>query len=223
MFLLYFYCKHYDAGVISGAFYPTFEYLVLLVLANFFICHLTLPDHIKIVNMKNVPFVDRLMPVNEKNGHKTIVLLLAYSMRIHSTFMVFMYNSTFDYWSYVTILFVVCLQLTIVIMCLRIMHKYPSSANVPFYVSASAMIIKTLIDELYTNYNMFKENRSVNFQSPCFYNKFFYLFVYILVVCILSCEVAYAADEGPSSPVSESNVFNRISQSGASILLCGIL
>lgn len=35
---------------------------------------------------------------------------------------------------------------------------------------------------------------------------------------ILSCDVAYAADEGPSSPVSESNMFHRISQSSVSKL-----
>ena len=214
----YYYCKNYDAGVINEAFHPTFEYLVLLALVNFFISHLELPDHIKIVNMKNVPFLDQLMPVNEKNSHKMIGLLLAYSMTIHSTFMVFIYNSTFDYWSYAIILFAVSLQLTILIMCLRIMSVFLSSANVPFYVSAHFMIIKLLIDSLYTNYKMFKENRSVNFQPQCFHNKFFYLFVYILVVCILSCDVAYAADEGPSSPVSESNIFNRISQSGLSQL-----
>lgn len=165
-------------GVISEAFHPTFEYLILLVLVNFFFCYLALPNHIKIVNMKNVPFLDQLIPVNEKNSHKTIVLLLAYSMIIHSTFMVFMYNSTFDYWSYVLIGFIMCLQLTIVIMCLHIISVYPSSANVPFYVSAHFMIIKRLIDSLYTNYKTFKENRSVNFQPQCFYNKFFYLFVY---------------------------------------------
>ena len=218
----YFYCKHYDAGVISGAFHPTFEYLVFLVLVNFCICHLTLPDHIKIVSVK-IPFIDSFMPVNEKNSYKKIVLLLAYSMIIHSTFMVFIYNCTFSgYWILIFVCFAVFLQLIFVILCLRIMHIYPSSANVPFYVSAYFMIIKTLMDSVSTNIESYIQNKPFNVQYQYFSNKLLYLFVYILAIFILSCEVAIAVDEieepQPSSPVSESNVFNRISQSGASKL-----
>lgn len=44
-------------------------------------------------------FLDRFLPKNESSSHKTIVLLQAYSMIIHTTFMAFMYNSTFDYWA----------------------------------------------------------------------------------------------------------------------------
>lgn len=47
---------------------------------------------------------------------------------------------------------------------------------------------------------MFQENTLFSVESWYFYNKFIYLSVYILVVCILSCEVAYAADgQEPSS------------------------
>jgi hypothetical protein len=125
-----YYCNHYDAGVISGAFHPTFEYQVLLVLIYFFISHVSLPDHMAF-SMRN-SFIDQFMPTSKINSHKTIVLLQAYSMIIHSTFMVFMYRSTFDSWAYAIALFGVFLQLIIVIMCLLSMHLYPSSANAPF-------------------------------------------------------------------------------------------
>ncbi len=53
-----------------------------------------------------------------------------------------------------------------------------------------------------------------------FSNKLIYLCVYVLVICILSCEVAIAADAieepQPSSPIGEGQSFTRISQSGAS-------
>jgi len=214
----YYYCSHYDAGVISGAFHPAFESLVFLALVYFFVSHFSLPN-MAFFSMRNF-FIDRLIPTNNENSNKRIVLLQAYSMIIHSTLMVFMYSSTFDYWvSSVIVLCVVLLQCVIVIMCFRMMYIYPSSANTPFYVSAYLMIIKLLIDALCTNYKMFKENKPVNVQPQYFYNKFFYLFVFILVICLLNCDVAIAADEGPSSPVSESNMFNRISQSGLSELL----
>lgn len=130
------------------------------------------------------------LPKNESSSHQAITLLQAYSMIIHTIFMVFMYNSTFDYWAfYVTALFVVLLQLTIVILSLRIMYVYPSCANTPFYVSAHLMIIKTLINSVYTNYRMVKENTPFSVQPKYFYNKFIYLFVYRFVSCILSCEL----------------------------------
>lgn len=216
-FCFYCYCKNYDAGIISEALHPSFEYLILLAFVYLLLCWPNIKMSFSIRNS----LLDRFLPKNESGSHKAIVLLQAYSMIIHTTFMVFMYNSTFDYWAfYVTALFVVLLQLTIVILSLRIMYVYPSCANAPFYVSAYAMIIKTLIDSLYIDYKMFQENTPFNVQSQYFYNTFTYLFVYILIICILSCEVAYAADgPEPSSPVSESNMFNRISQSGLSKLL----
>jgi len=116
------------------------------------------------------------------------------------------------------------LQLIIVIVCLRIMYLYPSSANAAFYVSAYLMIIKTLMDSVYTNIDSYIHNKPFNVQSGYSSNKLIYLFVYILVICILSIEVAYAADEieepYPSSPIGEGQSFSReafshISQSGA--------
>lgn len=219
----YYYCSKNGASIIYGVLDPTFEYLVALVLAYFFTSHLTLPNYITMASVRT-PFLDPFMPVNEKNSHKTIVLLLAHSMIIHTNFMVFMRSSTFDdYWTFYAIaLFVVLLQLIIVIMCLRIMHIYPTSANTPFYVSAYVMIIKTLMESIYTNIESYIQNKPFNKQSQYFSNKLLYLFVYILVIFILNCEVALAVDEseepGPSSPVSESNVFHRISQSGWSKL-----
>ena len=218
----YYYCKNYDVGIlISGGFHPNFEYLILLVLVYSILSGFLLLEGLNIGLIINNSFVDRFLPKNEFSSHKTIVLLQAYSMIIHSTVMVFINNSTFsDYWAFIGFAsFAVLLQLIIIILCLRIMHVYPSSANSPFYVSAYYMIIKTLIGSVYTNYKMFKENTPLNRQSSYFYNKLTYLFVYILVICILNCDVAYAADGSePSSPVSESNMFNRISQSGASRL-----
>ena len=147
----YYYCANYDAGVISGALHSTFEFQIILVSIYFFIAHFSLPDQMGF-SMNN-SFIDRLLPTNENNSHTFIILLQAYSMIIHSTFMVFIYNATFDYWAYAIILFVVLLQLIIVIMCLRIMYLYPTSADTPFYVSAYLMIIRVLIGSVYTNYH----------------------------------------------------------------------
>lgn len=214
-----FYCTHYDAGVINKAFHPTFEYLVLLVIVYSLISSFVLLDHIKVGLSVSNRFLDLLIPTNETNSHTFIVLLQAYSMIIHSTFMAFMYRSTLDdYWSFYAIaLFVALLQLIILIMSLRIMHVYPASANTPFYVSAYVMIIKTLVESAYTNYIMFKENTPCYVQPPYFYNQFIYLSAYLIVISILSCDVAYALDE-PGGPITESNIFNRISISGASKL-----
>lgn len=215
----HFYCTHYDAGVISKAFHPTFEYLVLLVIVYSLISSFLVLDRIKMgLSMRNT-FLDLLMPTNEENSHIFIVLLQAYSMIIHSTFMAFLYSSTFDhYWTFYTItLFVVLFQLITGIMCLRIMRVYPTSANTPFYVSAYAMIIKILIESVYTNYKAFKENTPYTAQSRYFYNKIIYLSAYLIVISILSCDVAYALDES-GRPIAESNIFSRVSISGTSKL-----
>ena len=122
-------------------------------------------------------------------------------------------------------LFVVLLQFIIVIACLRILYIYPSSANVPFFVGAHVTIIKLLIDALYTNYSMFKENKPVNVQPQFFYNNFIYLLVYILVICILNGDVAYAMDEReepqPSSPIGEGQSLNRASLRDVSMFGAG--
>jgi hypothetical protein len=163
------------------------------------------------------PLIDSFLPKNELNSHKTIVLLQAHSMIIHSTVMVFMYNSSFsDYWVYFIVLFVVLLQLIIVIICLRIMHIYPSSTNAPFYIIAHLMILNILKDSLYTNYKMFKDNKAFDLKPR--FSRLIYLFMYIFVICIFSSGVSYAfgeiEDAEPSSPVGEGNSFTRISQSG---------
>ena len=105
------------------------------------------------------------------------------------------------------------------------MYIYPSSANVPFYVGAHVTIIKLLIDALYTNYNIFKENKPVNVQPQFFYNNFIYLLVYILVICILNGDVAYAMDEReepqPSSPIGEGQSLNRASLRDVSMFGAG--
>lgn len=134
-------------------------------------------------------------PQNEPSSHKAIILLQAYFMIIHSTFMGFMYSSTFGYWFlYTIVFFVILLQLVIIIVCLRIMYLYPFSANAGFYVSAYLMIIKTLMDSVYTHIGSYMHNKPFNVKSGNSSNKLIYLFVYIFVICILSSEVAYAAD-----------------------------
>ena len=204
----HFYCTHYDAGIISKGFHPTFEYLVLLVIVYSLICSFLLLDDIKMGLSVSNSFLDLFIPTNDKNSHTFIVLLQAYSMIIHSTFMAFMCSSTFDdYWTpYAIALFVVLLQLIVVVVCLRIMHVYPTSQNAPFYVSAYVMIIKTLVESAYTNYIMFKENTPCYVQPPYFYNKFIYLSAYLIVISILSCDVAYALDE-PGGPIAESKIY----------------
>jgi len=218
----YYYCKVNPDEIISGAFHPSFEYLITLSFVYLLISWF----NIKIgLSIQNEIFMDRFLPQNESSSHKAMILLQAYSMIIHSTFMGFMYSSTFDYWFfYAIVFFVILLQLIIVIVCLRIMYLYPSSANAAFYVSAYLMIIKTLMDSVYTNIDSYIHNKPFNVQSGYSSNKLIYLFVYILVICILSIEVAYAADEieepYPSSPIGEGQSFSReafshISQSGA--------
>lgn len=215
----HFYCTHYDAGVISKAFHPTFEYLVLLVIVYSLVSSFLVLDHIKMGLSTRNSFLDLFMPTNKQNSHTFIVLLQAYSMIIHSTFMAFLYSSAFDdNWTfYASALFVVLFQLITGIKCLRIMHVYPTSANTPFYVSAYAMIIKILIESVYANYKAFKGDTPYTAQPQFFYNKFIYLSAYLIVISILSCDIAYALDE-PGRPIAESNVFSRVSISGASKL-----
>ncbi len=158
----YFYCKNYDAGIVSKALHPSFEYLIVLAFVYLLISWFDIKIGLSIKNS----FLDRFLPKNKLSSHNTIVLLQAYSMIIHTTFMVFMYNSTFDYLVLsVIVLFVVLLQLIIVTVCLRIMYVYPSSSNVPFYVSAYYMIIKILMDSVYTNIDSYIHNKPFNVQS----------------------------------------------------------
>jgi hypothetical protein len=190
----YFYCGYNKVAREFVVVFPaTFIYLMLLALTLVFLTSILRLKKIKI-NIGNS--IDCFLPANEANCQKTLILLHAYSMIIHSTFISFLRDSSSDaIWQYMTIGLVIVLQLLIIAACLRIMDRYPSSASVPFYVSAHVMIATLLADQVYKNYKMYKDNKSFNLQSEYFSNKFIYLFFYLFVICALNGGVAYASDE----------------------------
>lgn len=75
------------------------------------------------------------------------------------------------------------------------MHMYPSCANTLFYVSAHLMIIKILMASVSTNYQNYIHNEVFNVKPQYLSNKLLSLSLYIFVICILSCSIAYALDE----------------------------
>ena len=136
-------------------------------------------------------------------------------MIIHTTFIGFLQGSSIDaVWLYVTVGLVILFQLIIIVASLRIMDRYTSLGNLPFYVSAHLMIFKLLAEQLYKNYQMYKDNKPLNLQSEHFSNKLIYLFLYILVICALYGGVAYASDEECTSPTVEGQSTGRYLRTG---------
>lgn len=197
-FCFYFYSKHYHAGILSELLHSSMEYLIILAIVYLLISWFDIKVGLSFKKM----FVDRFLPKNEFSSFNVVILLQAYSMIIHNTAIEFLYSSTLAYWAYAIGLSVVLVQLIIIIVILRIMYLYPISADTPFYVNAHLMIIKTLIGSVYTHYKMFQEHIPYNIQPQSVYNTFIYLSAYVLVMCILSCDVAYASNE-ISGPIGE--------------------
>jgi len=163
----YFYFKHYDTmGIIVNLFHPALAYIIVLAFVHAFVSNYLFAERIKLSVIGHL-YLDPFLPTNEANSYSTIILLQAYSMIIYSTFVTFLHSSEDIILLYIVIPLVILLQLIIIALCLRIMDKYPKSANVPFYVSAHLMIVKLLAKQLYKNYKIGYILFITNFVSFC--------------------------------------------------------
>ena len=89
---------------------------------------------------------------------------------------------------------IMVLQLVIFALCLRIMCKFPSSANVAFYVSAHLMIVKLLADQVCQNYKVYRDDKPFSLQSQ-YFCKLTSIFLFFVVVFAFNGCVAYASNE----------------------------
>ena len=94
-----------------------------------------------------------------------VVLLQSYTMILHVNFINFI-DKWFDYsiLCFSVALAIVILQLLVICINLRIFNKYPTSADVPFYVSVHLMIVKLLVDLIVQYYQMYKISQTFSFQ-----------------------------------------------------------
>lgn len=115
--------------------------------------------------------------------------------------------------SFSLVLFIIIFQFILIAISLRIMSKFPSSANVAFYVSANLMIIKILIGLIFQNYKMYK-NQSFSLQPQYFSNTLISFSLCVFVICILNGSVAYASDGEVASPTVEGASVGRFFRTG---------
>ena len=209
----YFYSYHNEAaGIIATLFTPTLSYLGLLAFANFIFSHFVLKE-IRFNLIGN--YMDCFLPTNECKSYTMIVLLQSYMMIIHMNLIYFL-DKSFDY-SFLSLsvaFFMIVTQFILITISLRIMSKYPSSANVAFYASANLMIIKILVGLIFQNYTIYKNNQSFSLQPRYFSNKLIWFSLCLFVICILNGSVAYASDEEVASPIVEGGSAGRILRTG---------
>jgi hypothetical protein len=188
------------------------SYLGLLGFVYFVLSHFVLKE-IRFDFIGNR--MDYFLPTNESKSHTMIILLQSYMMIIHMNFIYFL-DKWFDgsLLSFSLVLFIIIFQFILITISLRIMSKYPSSANVAFYVSANLMIIKILVDRILQNYNIYKRNQSFSLRTQYFSNKLISFSLCLFVICILDGSVAYASDDECASPVVEGASAGRVLRTG---------
>jgi hypothetical protein len=212
----YFASYHNEtASILATLYTPTLSYLGLLGFVYFVLSHFVLKEIRFDLIGNRIPTIDYFLPTNESKSHTMIILLQSYMMIIHMNFIIYFLDKWFDgsLLSFSVVLFIIIFQFVLIAISLRIMSKYPSSANVGFYVSANLMIIKILVNQIVLNYEIYRSNKSFCLQSQYFSNKLIYFSLCLFVICVFNGSVAYASDEC-ASPVVEGASAGRVLRTG---------